>query len=173
MWKAGTSIKQVERGFTFIELTIVLLILGVVAALAFPSLHRLSSSHLQLTARHLIRTVYFLADRAATTKRAYRLNYNLDRQEYWATVRSGDEFVPVDATVLTRTIFPSAVRFKDVATPRHGKVMLGETYTDFYPVGRVDKTIVHLTDEKEQALTLVVNPLRGRVRVMEGYVEAE
>ena len=197
MWKAGTSIKgqdvfrrapfrgigcrngtrggssfKCPRGFTFIELAVVLLILGIVLALAFPALHSLSSNDLKLTARHMIRTVYFLANRAAVTKRTYRLHYDLDRHEYWASVRSeSGEFVPVSATTVTRKSLPESVRFEGVDTLRQGKITLGKAHTDFYPVGRIDKTVLHLIDKNERALTLVLNPLTGRVKVYEGYLE--
>ena len=163
--------KTSQQGFTFIELAVVLLILGVVATLAFPALHNLVSRDLKTSARHLIRTVYFLYDRAAATKLDYRLYYNLERQEYWAVVRSGDEFVPVAATFLGRTTLPETVRFKDVSTLHQGKVTEGEAYTGFDPVGRVDKTIFHLAQGDQHELTLVVNPITGRVKVYEGYWE--
>jgi len=149
-----------------------MLILGVVAALAFPTIHNFTSSDLRQSARHLVRTVYFLADRAAATKKIYRLNFDLERGEYWVAVRSGEgEFASVDTDIATRTRLPEVVRFKDVNTLQQGKVTLGVAYTDFYPVGRVDKTTVHLTDEQKDELTLVVNPVTGRVKVYEGYLE--
>ena len=161
-----------QAGFTYLELAVVMLILGVVVALAFPTIHNFTSSDLRQSARHLVRTVYFLADRAAATKKVYRLNFDLDRREYWVAVRSGEgEFAPVDTAVATRTRLPEIVRFTDVNTLQQGKVTLGVAYTDFYPVGRVDKTTVHLTDERKDNLTLVVNPVTGRVKVYEGYLE--
>ncbi|HTN43314.1 MAG TPA: type II secretion system protein [Nitrospiria bacterium] len=169
MFRAGISNR---RGFTYLELAVVMLILGVVVALAFPTIHTIGSSDLRVSARHLVRTVYFLADRAAATKQVYRLNFDLDRREYWVAVQSGEgEFVQVDTNVVSRTRLPEIVRFADVNTLKQGKVTLGVAYADFYPVGRVDKTTVHLTDERKDNLTLVVNPVTGRVKIYDGYRE--
>ncbi|HUK55438.1 MAG TPA: type II secretion system protein [Nitrospiria bacterium] len=176
MWKAGISNRRGlpvrQAGFTYLELAVVMLILGVVVALAFPTIHNFGSSALKQSARHLVRTVYFLTDRAAATKQIYRLNFDLDRREYWVTVQSGEgEFVRADSDIVTRTSLPETVRFADVDTLHQGKLTLGVAYMDFFPVGRVDKTTVHLTDEQKDNLTLVVNPVTGRVKVYEGYQE--
>lgn len=164
--------KTPQAGFTYLELAVVMLILGVIVALAFPAMHHYGSSDLDLSARHLIRTVNYLADRAAATKKVYRLNYDLERREYWVAVRSGEgEFTQAEPSLLRRTRLPDRVRFMDVDTLHQGKVTLGMAYTDFYPVGRVDKTTVHMTDDHKHNLTLVVNPVTGRVKVYEGYIE--
>jgi len=151
---------------------VVLLILGVVTALAFPVIRSLSGNHLKLTARHLVRTVFFVSDRAIATKRIYRLNYDLNRQTYWVSLRSGEgDFSPVASDGLKQTALSGTVQFMDVVTLHQGKVTLGEAYTDFYPVGRVDKPTLHLTDEDKNILTLAFNPMTGRVKVYEGYID--
>jgi len=161
-----------KKGFTFVELAVVLLILALVAAFAIPTIRSLSSSELKLTTRHLVRTVYFLADRAAATKHVYRLNFDLNEHEYWATIQSGKgEFTPVDPTFLQRVKMPTAVQFADVVTLHQGKVTEGQAYTDFYPVGRVDKTTIHMVDRDKNNLTLVINPVTGRVNIYDGYQE--
>jgi len=177
MWKAGTLSKG-ERGFTLIELALVLFVIGLVVAVTFPKLTGFGRGDLKLSSRHLIRTVQLLVDRAEATKRLYRLNYDLEKQEYWATVlqsASGGEgeFVPVDPALLTRVTLPEPIRISDVTTLRQGKITEGEAYTQFYPNGWVERTLFHLTDQEKETVTLVVQPLTGRVKVLEGYVEIE
>lgn len=181
-WRAGTSnkerFKQVPSeppsGFTLIELILVLFIVGLLLATVFPKLSSLGRGDLKLASRHLIRTVQLMMDRSTATKRLYRLNFDLENQQYWATVLQGDgEFVPVDPTVLTRVTLPNPVRIEDVTTLRHGKITEGEAYMQFYPTGMVEKTLLHLTRGDEDQMTLIVQPLTGRVKVMEGYVEEE
>ena len=177
--RAGTSKSKVERGFTLIELALVLFVIGLVLAVTFPKLAGFGRGDLKQATRHLIRTVQVLVDRAEATKRLYRLNYDLEKQEYWATVLQpvsdeAVEFVPVGTVLLKRAVLPDPIRFSDVTTLRQGKVTEGEAYTQFYPNGLVERTLFHLTDEKQgETLTLIVQPLTGRVKVLEGYVEIE
>lgn len=160
-----------EKGFTLIELVFVVFIIGMLSALAFPVLNNLNRNDIKVSSRHLIRTINFLADRAASTKKVYRLNYDLDTQEYWATVQSGREFIEYRSNEVKRRTLPESVRFKDVSTVRGGKVIQGTTHTDFYPVGRVERTVFHLEDEDEKNLTLFLNPLTGNIKVFDGYQE--
>lgn len=169
-----SSGRRNSPGFTFIELAVVLLIIGIVLVLAFPTLHRLGSNDLSLSARHLVRTVFFMAHQAAATKQVYRLNFDLDRNEYWATVGSPEgNFQPAEATLFKRTVLRAPVRFKDAVTAQDGKVSIGEVHTDFSPVGRVDKTILHLIGERDAEMTIVILPMLGKTRVYDGYFEEE
>lgn len=162
---------QGQGGFTLIELVLVMFLIGIVAAMTFPTLQSLTRNDTNLTVRHLVKTINHLADQSASTKQVFRLNYDLDSQEYWATVRSGEEFIPYQSVHLKRVALPETVSFKDILTLRGGKVIRGEAHTDFYPVGRVERTVFHLVDENEKNLTLFVNPLTGRVKVFDGYRE--
>jgi hypothetical protein len=61
----------------------------------------------------------------------------------------------------------------DVVVPR-GKVADGRVHTQFYPSGRIDRTLVHLAraDEGERdAITLEINPVTGRVKLYAEYRE--
>jgi general secretion pathway protein H len=181
-WRAGTSSRkrfkqfpsEPPSGFTLIELILVLFIVGLLFAAVFPKVSGLGRGDLKLSSRHLIRTVQLILDRSTSTKRLYRLHYDLDNQQYWASVLQEDgEFVPVDPTVLTRVTLSKPIRIEDVTTLRQGKVTEGEAYTQFYPTGMVEKTLLHLTKGDEDQVTLIVQPLTGRVKVMEGYIEEE
>jgi general secretion pathway protein H len=168
---------QPRSGFTLIELVLVLFVIGLVLAVSFPKIAGLGRGDLRQTSRHLIRTVQILVDRAEATKKLYRLNYDLERQEYWATVlqpvsEEAGEFVPVNSALLKRVALPDPIRFKDVVTLRQGKITEGEAYTQFYSSGLVERTLFHITDEDQgESLTLIIQPLTGRVKVLEGYVE--
>jgi hypothetical protein len=53
------------------------------------------------------------------------------------------------------------------------KVQEGQTYTQFFPSGLVDRTIVHLRADDGSQLSVLIHPLSGRVTIEQGYRELE
>jgi len=69
-------------GFTLIELALVLLIVGILAGVALPSLARLGRAHIDGEAQHLATMISYLHDEAALRGRTYRLTLDLDEPGY-------------------------------------------------------------------------------------------
>src|SRR5215470_14908347 len=77
--KAG--VYRAERGFTMVELTMVLLVLGIIMVLVRPRFAgMLERQHLRSTINVIHGTVRYLQAYSALTKRVYRLTFDLDRQ---------------------------------------------------------------------------------------------
>ena len=168
MWKVGTS----NKGFTLLELILVLFVLGLILGTVFPRIIGFSGGDMKQTTRHMARTVQYLMDRAANTKQFYRLHYDLQNHRYWATVRqTNGEFVPVDGSFFRLVQLKEPIRFEDVVTLQQGRVIEGQAYTQFYPSGRLERTLLHFTDGEDKKTTLIIQPLTGRIKVLDGYVE--
>jgi general secretion pathway protein H len=162
-------------GFTLLELTVVLFVIGLLVAVLVPRFGDLSGARLESSARRLATLVRYLNGEAAFRSQLYRLNYDLDRQIYWVTVltasRDATEFLP-DSSPLARPVqLPAHVAFADVRVPNAGRVSTGRVYTHFYPQGYTDPTIIHLRDQRSRIITVMIPPLPAEVRVQEGYVE--
>ena len=145
--------------------------MSLVSLLVIPKLQSFLGPDLSGTARHLIATIRHLRDQAEITKQIYRLNYDLDAGEYWAGAVRETEASEETSPAIKRIALPGRIRFQDVVTLHQGKVTGGKAFTQFYPVGRVEKTLIHLTLDRDQVLTLVINPLTGSVKVYDHYVE--
>ncbi len=159
-----------NKGFTLLELILVLVILSISAAMIFPKLSSFGAGNLKRTARHLSGLIQYLAQESAATKQVYRLHYDLEQASYWVdTLQDNREFAAANDPLLGRRKLPSGIRFEDVITARHGKVNEGEVYTEIFHLG-VEKTAIHL-QEDERIWTLAVNPFTGRVKVYDRYVE--
>ncbi len=118
----------------------------------------------------MVRYVY---DQATAKKRIYRLNYSLKDGEVWITSLNDEgEFVDDLSSLGRRRKLPVGIQFEDIVTPA-AKVKEGRTYTQFFPTGLVDKGMVHLRTNDGAQLTLLIQPLNGRVKIEQGYREEE
>lgn len=165
----------ISNGFTLLELSVVLLIIGLLAAVALPRLGDLSGRRLDSSARRLAALVHYLSGEAAFSGRLYRLHYDLDQRAYWVTVLTAPqgvgEFIP-DSSPLSRPVqLPPAIAFADVFVPSVGRVRTGQVYTHFYPQGYADPTVIHLRDQHSRVVTVTIPPLTGEARVYEGYTD--
>ena len=160
----------------------VLFIVGLISLVVFPKLGGFLGPDLPGTARHLIATIRHLRDEAEATKQVYRLNYDMDRGEYWTSIvtekssaggREKGEPQETESGETKHIALPARIRFKDIATLHQGKVSGGRAFTQFYPSGRVEKTLIHLTLDQDQVLALMISPLTGEVKVYDHYIEQE
>jgi general secretion pathway protein H len=163
------------KGFTLLELTVVLFIIGLLIAAVVPRFDDITGARLNASARHLAAIVRYLAGEAALRNRSYGLNYDLDKQIYWVTVlvptQDSAEF-KLDASPLSRPVqLPQAITFADVQTPGVGRVSSGRVSTYFHPQGYADPTVIHLRDQHARAVTVLIPSLTGEARVYEGYVD--
>ena len=74
------------KGFTLIELTVVIVILGVMLSLIIPRLGELGEANLKRSARHLTGMIRFLKDESQARKAVYRLRFDVHEGRYWAEV---------------------------------------------------------------------------------------
>jgi prepilin-type N-terminal cleavage/methylation domain-containing protein len=163
------------KGFTLLELTVVLFIIGLLAAVLVPRLGDLGGARLDAHARRLAALVRYLHGEAAFRSQLYRLNYDLDQRTYWVTVltptRDSAEFL-ADSSPLARPVqLPPSITFADVRVPSVGLVSTGRVYTHFYPQGYTDPTIIHLRDQHFRFVTITIPPLPAEISVQEGYVD--
>ncbi|HXH14156.1 MAG TPA: hypothetical protein VNP04_30880 [Alphaproteobacteria bacterium] len=123
---------------------------------------------------HLITgMVRYVYDQATAKKRLYRLNYQVKDGEIWVTYLSDDgEFVDDQSRMARRRRLPVGVHFEDIVTPVE-KVQEGQAYTQFFPTGFVDRSMIHLRSDDGAQLSVLIQPLGGRVQIETGYREAE
>ncbi len=165
-----------QTGFTLIELSLVVFILGLVAAIAIPRLGNIGRARLETQTKRLAAVVRYLHGEAAFRGLVYRLNYDLDAQTYWVTMlvagRDGPEFT-ADPRPLSRPVQrPRTITFAGVSTADTGLIHTGQVVTHFYPHGYTDPTLIHLRHRSSQVMTVTISPLTGDARVSAGYGEA-
>ena len=168
----GHVIGQNHRGFTLIELAVVIVVLGVMIAIIAPRLGEIGEADLKRSARHLTGSIRFLRDEAQAKKEVYRLVFDIEGGHYWteALTISPDntaEFKRAQSVIGGEGNLSGQITFHDVHPVSHPD----DAFILFTPDGWVEKTYIHLLDGEGKEFTLIVRPLTGDTELREGDVE--
>ena len=157
-------------GFTLIELTLVVVIVGILFALVIPYFPGLfATTKLRVAARDLTGTLIYARYLAITERVNHRVNYDLDREEYWISKGEKDSLNSRGVysklrTSLGRTrALPEGVKIKDISTPR-GEFSGGKDYTTFNPDGSAELSSLHLQNKEGNIHTVIILKTTGRVK---------
>jgi type II secretion system protein H len=146
-----------NRGFTLLELVLVLVIMGLVAALSYPSLSRgVSTLHLRATGRDVINTFRFAREKAVTEQTGMRVMVDREKQQLVLTDYLGDG---------VRTyVLPQDIRIQRVA-------LAGTDVTDgpmavrFLPNGSCESSEILLQSKNGSWLQIVTDSITGGARI--------
>jgi prepilin-type N-terminal cleavage/methylation domain-containing protein len=164
-----------QDGFSLVELSIVILLLSFLLLLSIPRFGAvLVGQRLNSTGHLITGMVRYLYDQSTAKKRVYRLNYHLKDGEIWVTFASDEgEFIEdLSSSFTRRRKLPIGIQFEAIETPM-GKVTEGQAYTQFFPTGLVDRSIVHVRADDGAQLSVLIHPLSGRVTIEQGYRELD
>ena len=174
-WAIG-RLRQVagRRGFTLLELLVVILLLGVVTALVAPRIVTTNGAALQTSARSTAALLRYLGERANGSKDVYRLHFDLAGNGIRVARRlpGGEETAPEDP-MLRRRVLEDGVRISDVQTPRLGKVTEGKLLVDVGPAGLGELLVIHLAAGRDESCTVIAYPNNGKVKILAGYQDGE
>ncbi len=169
------------KGFTLIELVVVLFIMVVVLGIATPRLMDLTSVELRTSTQRLSSTIRYVYSKAVFSKTDYyRMKFDLKKNEYWVetcvpSVETNTCEWHQDKDILGKPEkLPNGIRFEDIIVDT---TMVSKNATDvaiqFYPQGYMPYTIIHIEDDKKDVYSLEVNPFTGRVAIYDKYYEPE
>jgi len=162
-----------RRGFTLIELMVVIVILSVLAMVVIPRLPMAREGDLKASARTLAAALRYLNDRSIATKNRYllRIAFQDGSMKVTRVIREGEETAVPDPFLLNLSL-REGVGIADVVTARLGKITEGEAVLGFSPLGVEDFSVIHLKSEDgKRFYTVALYPGSGRVTVLEGYEE--
>ena len=160
------------KGFTLIELAVVVAILGVMIALVAPMLGELGEANLKRSARHLTGMIRFLHEESQAKKMEYRLRFDIQDGRYWAESfklisESAGEFQKTTSVIAGEGSLFGQTTFRDIKAGSHPD----DPYILFTPDGWVENAIIHLRDGSDRDFSLLVMPLTANTELREGYVE--
>ncbi len=177
MLQGAKGIKQrhnFAKGFTLIELMIIIVLLGVMLTLIIPRLGEIGDANLKRSARHLTGTIRYLRDESQARKEVFRLRFDVQGGRFWTEVmtlstdQTGSvEFTRFQSEIGTEGSLAGKTTFRDVQVAGHPD----DPYIQFTPDGWVENAAIHLRDGDERDFTLFVNPLMGSTELREGCLE--
>lgn len=162
-----------HKGFTFVELTLVILLLGFIFLLTFPNFRQsIAPRDFKRAVLSLVGTLRYAQSQAATTKFKHRLNIDVKENAFWVTVEKEKGKFSRDPSSSGQPIYlPPGVIFLDVVHSERGKVREGNAYVEFSPTGWAEECTIHLKKSEQEVFTIFVKPLGGKIEAEAGYLE--
>lgn len=159
-----------RRGFTLMELVVVLAVVGMVLALVLPRLPRPQSEDLRSSARGLAATLRYLQDRAVTGRATYvvRMEPGTERLAVLQLSNDGSEQAP-DDPLLARNPLKEGIVVADVVLQRRGTISEGEVRLAVGAGGIREFVSIHLRSADGSAWTVMAFPSGGKVKDYNGY----
>jgi len=153
----------VKKGFTFLEILMVVMILGIIVAMATPRF-RESYIDLQLKsqAKSLAKFLTYAQERAIFDKRIYRFEVSPDKARYWLTREEtgGEEgtfnFVQIQGRYGRRFEFPEGI-----------SLGFEKESILFYPDGSADVFTLSLKNQEGKELVLKNGTRFGYIQIEE------
>ena len=166
-----------RTAFTLIELVVVTGLITLLIAISYPLLQHWTEAPLRKGARQVTAVIERLHERAVMTRQIHRLRLQIAAGRYWMEALEQTEETAEFVTLPPEQALPSGVRFRDLVTAHGEAVTSGEAAFYFYPIGRLDRVVLHLEQgdgrRAEEEISLVPHPLTGNVAIAEGYVDLE
>jgi general secretion pathway protein H len=189
-WNNGRT-KKFSRGFTLIEIMVVLAIISMVIALGLPAINRVTYQRLNSTTRQFTGLIRTIRNDAILLNNIYRLAIDLDQKTYWVEMqrelkmlnetpedqvqsRKSKKSDPPPSNFILATKFtkkpvlmPSGIVFDGVLKEREGLITQGVAYIHFFPNGFNDQAVLYLNKEGASSFgySLVIRPTLGRVEL--------
>lgn len=163
-----STIKK-EKGFTLIELIVVILLIGIFLTFAVPRLKTdFMQDNTKKTIRWIISKINVLKKDAVFNKKQYALHIGIDSNRLWITDDSMSKET-IENMEQKGYEIPSDIKVIDVQYPDTGKIEYGTATISFYKKGYSDKAIIHLEDDDQQIVSLLVEPFLDKVKLYETY----
>jgi len=143
-----------SRGFSLLELLVVLVIIGLSASLVLPSLTGgLSSLRLKTAAREVSATLRYARSLAVSVGKEQVINMDIEEGKYWLNEDKDNN-----------RELPSDIRFLNVTTQGE-EITTGMAGIVFYPMGNSSGSSIFITAGKDRNCHILTQLATGVVEV--------
>lgn len=174
--------RRARAGFTFLEITIVIVIMGTLLILTIPSMRSLQDRNRLVAASRELAAMFRLArGQAILGERTvevrfdmvngrYRLDLNPTEEELLRRHRQGRELRRQEENIQR---LPEGVNFADVFVWTEQINERGHVVVEFYPNGSASPLVLVLADREGKSVTVEVARSSGRVSIQPGRPEGQ
>ncbi len=161
-------------GFTLIELTVVLFLISLFMLIAMPKLGNfIFHSDLKSVARSIKADIVVLRSKSISSHEITSFNIDLDNRTYWGEIEGEVAAENESKEMIALKRLPDGVRFMDAYNINTPKTTTGILKSIINPKGVIEETIIHLSDEEDKVLTIIINAYTGRFTIYDKYVDVE
>ena len=144
------------RGFTLLELLVVIIIISILLGLALPGLDGIRGRGLADTAGRLSLLINHARQEAALSSRPWRLEIDPEERAFRFQQRLGAEFIQATSAPFSETRLQPDIEIRELAINGQPVSATGQVY--FFPTGEQDSLSLTLSSGERQR-TLFMGPL--------------
>jgi len=164
-------------GFTLIELTVVIFLIGLLLFTAMPKLGNfLFHTDLKSVARSLKASVHLLRSKSIVSHKNTVLHLDLDKGIYWGSYEKPEknpETLIDNPVLIPPRELPENIKFLDASNINSPKISSGLLSSTFNPKGVIEETVLHLSDRNEGVFTIIINAYTCRFLIYNEYADVE
>ena len=160
------------RGFTLIELVVVMALIAIMMALAIPNLQHILTDDTRKASQWILVQVPRLKSRAVSEGKIYTLHADMDGNMLWI---SNDGMSDEELSQAKKKGFAlsDSIFLLDVTYADGDIIDSGEASIRFYPKGYSDMVILHLGENNGNKRSFLIEPFLSQVELKEEYVDFE
>lgn len=166
-------------GFTLIEILVVLLILSVVSMSVVPTFFRsMEGISLKSAVHHVGDMLNFCRSMAVSDGQPFRLNYDEEQHRFWISYEKDPLLEPgyfeeYGVSGFAHYILPEHVTVKSFFIEETSELEIEETFVEFQKDGSASEVIIVFSNPEEDAYSIQVSELTGRIRIVDYEIEIE
>lgn len=170
--RISTAGNPTERGFTLIELCVVIVLMGAVLLIAAPRIHdSIFKDSLRQTVKQIVAKSRELRSDAIRDNVDYVLHFDMDKSRFWyeASDMTGEKRTEMKGKYFQ---LPENVKIMEVSILGGGRKSEGDATVKFFRRGYTQPAVLYFS-QNERVYTVVFNPFSGTASTYDKMIKID